>query len=251
MSSAPRLDVLIPVYEEGESIHGVLDHLQARVRTPFRALLCYDHDSDSTLAAVRSRAGRGPEVVPVKNEGRGVHGAVLTGFRRSSAPAVLVYPADDDANGGIVDELVRRFESGCALVAPSRFMKGGCMVGCRWQKAALVRTAAFTLRCLARIPTHDPTNGFRLFSRRLLESVRIESTDGFAFSIELLAKCHRLGWKIDEVPSSWFERKRGKSRFRILKWLPVYLRWYFYILATAYLGRRSVAAAAAPAPRAS
>ena len=48
---------------------------------------------------------------------------------------------------------------------------------------------------------------------------------GFAYSIELLVKAHRLGWPIAEVPFLWHERKAGQSRFRTLRWLPAYLRW--------------------------
>lgn len=221
------IDLLIPVHREGLAVVPVLRHVEERFKTPHRILICYDLDGDPTLDAVRS-AGVVSEAVFVKNEGKGVHAAVMTGFRRSDAEAVIVYPADDNANGGILDELVRRFRQGSAIVAPSRFMKGGVMIGCRWTKAALVRTAAFLLYHLAHLPTHDPTNGFRLFSRRVLDEIPVESTQGFAFSIELLVKTRRKGWHVEEVPSRWFERKQGKSRFRILRWLPAYLRWFFY-----------------------
>jgi hypothetical protein len=39
------------------------------------------------------------------------------------------------------------------------------------------------------------------------------------------------------VPVSWFERQHGQSRFRVLKWLPAYLRWYVYAFATTLLRR--------------
>jgi glycosyltransferase involved in cell wall biosynthesis len=222
------IDLLIPVYREGLAVLPVLRHVESKFMAPHRILICYDSDEDPTLEAIRSAAIKSSPLVFVKNEGRGVHGAIVTGFAKSDAEAVIVYPADDDSNGGILDELVRRFRSGAHIVAPSRFMRGGMMVGCRWTKAALVRTAAFILYHLAQLPTHDPTNGFRLFSRRVLREIPIESTEGFAFSIELLVKARRRGWHVEEVPSRWFERKHGKSRFKIVKWLPVYLRWFFY-----------------------
>ena len=197
-----RLDILIPIYREGASILKILDLLGSSVKTPFRVLLCYDDDSDETLDAVRDHPARF-DIVRVKNQGTGVHEAIMTGFKASTAPAVLVYPADDDANAGIVDALYRCFEAGSDIAAPSRFMKGGCMIGCRWTKAFLVRTAAFMLYHFAGLPTHDPTNGFRLFSRRVIENIPVESTNGFAFSIELLVKSCRLGWNITEIPSQW------------------------------------------------
>ena len=95
------------------------------------------------------------------------------------------------------------------------------MVGCPWLKAVLVRAANFTLYHLARLPTHDASNGFRLFSRRVTTEIPIESERGFCYSIELLVKCHRLGWRIGEVPARWFERAHGASRFQVVKWLPI------------------------------
>ena len=111
------------------------------------------------------------------------------------------------------------------------------MVGCPWVKAMLVRSAAITLRVLADVPTHDPTNGFRLFSRRVIDTILVESDQGFTYSLELLVKAQRLRWPVAEVPARWFERKRGQSRFRVLGWIPAYLTWYRYALATRY-GRR-------------
>ncbi len=109
-------------------------------------------------------------------------------------------------------------------------------------KAILVRSAAFTLYHFAIVPTHDATNGFRLFSRDVLDLMEIESSLGGTYSIELLVKCHRLGWSISEVPAVWFERSKGQSRFRVLRWIPAYLRWYLYAFLTTYarLGAGSV-----------
>ena len=111
------------------------------------------------------------------------------------------------------------------------------MVGCPWLKAFLVRGASLTLRALARFPTRDATNGFRLFSRRVVAEIEVESSEGFTYSLELTAKVHRLRWTIVEVPAQWFERRAGISRFKVLGWLPAYLRWYRYALATAWLRR--------------
>jgi dolichol-phosphate mannosyltransferase len=235
----PRLDIIIPVYNEGANIVPTLRALARQVATPRRVLVCYDREDDDTLpaiAAVRDTLD-GLVVEFVRNRGRGAHGAVLSGFAASNAPFAVVLPADDDYNAGILDAMVAKAEGGCDIVCASRFMRGGGMQGCPWLKAVLVRAGNFTLRHLARLPTHDASNGFRLFSRRVLDRIEIESTRGFCYSIELLAKCHRLGWRIGEVPAQWYERKQGESRFRVIRWLPDYLRWYVYVFATTYLRR--------------
>jgi glycosyltransferase involved in cell wall biosynthesis len=237
--ASPRLDIIIPVYNEGANILRTLQSIMRDVKTPLRVLICYDSDDDDTLPMIESNraALRALTIAFVRNKGRGAHGAVLTGFVTSSAPCAIVFPADDDYNAGILDAMVAHAESGCDIVCASRFMPGGSMVSCPWLKAILVRTSNFTLYHLGHLPTRDASNGFRLFSRRVMDEIAIESDQGFCYSIELLVKCHRLGWRIGEIPARWYERARGDSRFQVIKWLPAYLRWYFYAFATTYLRR--------------
>lgn len=241
MSNAARerLDIVIPVYNEGANIVPTLRAIARDVKTPGRVLICYDLDEDDTLPAITdNREAFGTLAIEfVRNRKRGAHAAVLTGFARSDAPFVLVFPADDDYNAGILDSMVAEAAKGCDIVCASRFMAGGSMVGCPWLKDVLVRSANFTLYNLACLPTHDASNGFRLFSRRIIDEITIESDRGFCYSIELLVKCHRLGWQIGEVPARWFQRAHGASRFQVIKWLPDYLRWYVYAFATTYLRR--------------
>ena len=210
------IDIVIPVYNEGENILRVLNAFEKQVNNPIRVLICYDFEDDSTLRALNSYSARKFEIIPVKNKGRFAHGAATTGFQFSDAPAVISYMADDDYNVGIIDQMIQKYQQGCDVVCASRFIPGGSMVGCRWQKALPVRLAAFTLNKVAGFAVHDPTNAFRFFSRRLLETVNIESTKGFTYSLELTAKAHRLGLKIGEVPANWYERKVGTSRFKVL-----------------------------------
>jgi dolichol-phosphate mannosyltransferase len=234
-----HLDIVIPVYNEGANIVRTLTSIARAVKTPSRILICYDNEGDDTLPAIeKNRAALGGLPIKlVRNRGRGAHGAVLTGFAECEAPFALMFPADDDYNAGMLDAMVGKADTGCDIVCASRFMPGGAMVGCPWLKAFLVRLGNFTLFHFAGLPTRDASNGFRLFSRRVINDILIESDRGFCYSIELLVKCHRLGWRIGEVPARWFERAHGASRFRVLKWLPAYFRWYVYAFATTWLHR--------------
>src|SRR3974390_2240185 len=100
---APKLDIVIPVYNEGANILATLAALNREVKTARRVLICYDMNEDDTLSAI----AREPELAAaldvqyVKNPGRGVHRAILAGFAASEAPFILVYPAADDYNPGI------------------------------------------------------------------------------------------------------------------------------------------------------
>ena len=235
----PELDIVIPVYNEGHNIVAVLAALKHALATPARVLICYDHAEDDTLPAIRanSDAFTGLPVELVHNASHGVHGAIMTGLAKRTAPFILMFPADDDMNAPVLDRMVALARGGCDIVCASRFMPGGAMIGCPLIKAVLVRSANFTLRHLARLPTTDASNGFRMFSRRVIDRIAIESSEGFCYSIELLVKAHRLGWKIAEVPVTWIERPDRRTRFRVFRWLPSYLRWYVYAFATTVLRR--------------
>ena len=234
-----QLDIVIPVYNEGKNILATLGALARDVKTPARVLICYDLPDDDTLPAIRDnpQAHAGLAVDFIRNRGRGAHSAVMAGFAASTAPFILMFPADDDYNAAIIDRMVALAQTGCDIVCASRFMPGGAMIGCPLLKAALVRAASFTLHHLARLPTRDASNGLRLFSRRVVDGIAIESNQGFCFSIEMLVKVHRLRWRVGEFPAQWIERRQGQSRFRLLKWLPAYLRWYAYAFATTVLRR--------------
>lgn len=231
------LDIVIPVYNEADNIVRLVESLTAHVKTRHRLLICYDRDDDTSLPAIERIEGPRPTIALVKNQGKGVLGAILSGIARTTAPVVLTMPADDDYNAPRIDGMVARFSHGADIVCPSRFIGDGCMVGCPIVKATLVRLTAWFMFHVLGVPTHDTTNGFRFFSRRVVEQLPIQSKAGFAYSMELLVKCHRLGWRIEESPVMWFERVVGASRFSVLKWAPIYLEWVFYAMATRFLGR--------------
>ena len=142
----------------------------------------------------------------------------------------------DFLNISLIEKMFKIYERENAdIVVASRFIKGGSMKGCPILKSILVRTASYTLYTFSSIPVRDASNGFRLFSKKLLNEVKIESTLGFAYSLELLVKCNRLKMKIKEVPAKWEERSVGQSNFKIFKWLKEYIRWYIYGLKTSWL----------------
>jgi hypothetical protein len=126
--------------------------------------------------------------------------------------------------------MVGLFEKGCQVVAGSRYMKGGRQVGGGFIKTTMTRLAGLSLHHLIGLPIHDATNSYRLYGRKLLESVEIESDGGFELGIELTVKAYLMGFRIGEVPTSWTDRTAGRSRFRLLGWLPKYFGWYWKAL---------------------
>ena len=229
------LEIIIPIYNEGEKVIKLLNQFQILIKTKFKVLLCYDLNDDNIFNYEKELKKFNFEIILVKNSSTGPCAAIKEGLFYGNSDCVIVYPADDLLNINIIDQMYISFKNNNDIVVASRFIKGGSMKGCPLIKSILVRLASSTLYLLSSIPVRDASNGFRLFSRRLLNIVKIESKVGFAYSLELLAKCNRLKLQISEIPAQWEERSEGSSRFKIFKWLPTYLRWYFYGLGTTWL----------------
>ena len=140
--------------------------------------------------------------------------------------------ADDHTNHGMINSCYAKFKEGYHVVCPSRFIKGGKMIGNPLLKGLLTKMVSFFLFNFTSFPIKDPTNSFRLFSRELINKVKIESNKGFTLSLELTAKAHRLGYKITEIPTTWIERDTGKSRFKLIAFILPYTKWLFYIIKT-------------------
>jgi hypothetical protein len=167
--------------------------------------------------------------------GRGVLNAMKAGIAGTTAPYVLISMADGSDEPHVVDPMVELARGGADVVAASRYMRGGHQVGGPPLKRLMSRTAGLTLHWFAGVPTHDPTNNFKLYSRRFLEAVTIESTAGFELALELTVKATVARRRVAEVPTTWRDRTAGQSNFKLRKWLPHYLHWYW----AAFRGRLS------------
>jgi len=230
--SAGAVDFVMPVYNEGANIGRALDEIDRNVSIPKRVLVVYDFDADDTVPAVRALQDRYPWAVLHKNDvGRGVVNAVKAGIAATEADVVIVTMADLSDDLSVVPKMVDLIRNGgYDVVCASRYVRGGKQIGGPRLKGFLSRTAGVSLYWLGGLPTHDATNAFRAYRRDVLTDFPIESTGGFAYSLEVTAKAHAAGRRITEVPSVWRDRSAGQSRFKLRAWLPHYLKWYVYAL---------------------
>lgn len=239
MTASPELSIVLPVYNEGEAVEPVLRGLAAGVATPHELVVVYDFDGDSTVPVIARLTGEIHGLRGLRNDlGRGVLNAMRAGIADTTAPYVLISMADGSDEPYIVDSMVSLAREGADVVAASRYMRGGRQIGGPPLKRLLSRTAGLTLHWFAGVPTRDPTNNFKLYSRRFLDSVTIESTAGFELALELTVKATIAGRRIAEVPTTWRDRTAGQSNFKLRKWLPHYLRWYATGFRARWLRRR-------------
>ncbi len=220
--------MVVPVYNEGENVVPTLRGIVERSRTrPLEVLVVHDFDEDTTVPVVIRLKAEMPELRLYRNTlGRGVLNAIKAGLAAARAPYVLVTMGDGSDDPGDIDAMYELARGGADVVAGSRYMRGGRQLGGPLLKRTMSRTAGLSLHWLAGIPVHDATSNFRIYSKRLLDKVTIESDGGFELGIELTVKAYLLGMRVAEVPTTWRDRTAGQSRFRLWSWLPHYLRWY-------------------------
>jgi dolichol-phosphate mannosyltransferase len=224
---APELSIVIPVYNEGEAVEPVLRSLGDFVKTPCEILVVWDFDGDTTKPVVERLVAEIPGLRGVRNDlGRGVLNAMRAGIAESRGEFILISMADGSDEPHLIDQMVALGRGGADVVAGSRYMRGGGQLGGPPLKRLMSRTAGLTLHWFGGIPTHDATNNFKLYSRRFLESVRIQSEGGFELAIELTVKATLAGRRVAELPTIWRDRTAGSSNFKLRAWLPRYLRWY-------------------------
>ena len=225
----PRVSVVVPTYNEGDAIVVCLDRLFDAMTLPCEVLVVYDSLDDTTRDPTEKYAEEDPRVAPTLNTyGRGPAQAIRYGIDHAAADVVVVTMADGCDDPAQIDQLTRLVERGCAVAAASRYMKGGRQIGAPVLKSAFSRWAGRSLYTFARVGTHDATSSFKAYDRRFVERVGIESDSGFEIAIELVAKARRHRLPVAEIPTVWLERTAGSSNFRMWKWLPRYLHWYFY-----------------------
>lgn len=223
--------LVMPVYNEGENIQTTLSLLDDRLTVSAETWLVYDTDDDTTISATQQL--KGYTRIPfkyVKNKyGCGALNAIKTGLEEASAELIVVTMADLSDPPEVINTMVEAAERYQAdIVCASRYMRGGKQYGGPRLKGFLSRTAGLLLCWVTRLPTHDPTNSFKLYRKSFLKTVTIESTGGFELGIELVVKARAMGRTIVEVPTVWRDRVAGTSNFKLWKWLPNYLHWFFY-----------------------
>jgi glycosyltransferase involved in cell wall biosynthesis len=229
LSVEPRVSIVVPAYNEGDEIAPFLSRVAATVTLPFELLVVVDTPDDTTIPVVRRIADGDDRVRCVVNTyGRGPAQAIRYGFDTAAAPTVVVTMADGSDDPRQIDELTVLVERGVVVAAGSRYMAGGQQIGGPRLKRTLSRMAGNSLHLFAGIGTRDATNSFKAYNTDFVRTVTIQSRDGFEIGLELTAKARRARLPVAELPTIWLDRTAGASNFQLRKWIPKYLRWYFF-----------------------
>ncbi|KKP94004.1 MAG: Glycosyl transferase family 2 [Parcubacteria group bacterium GW2011_GWA1_36_12] len=228
MARSLKLSIVMPVYNEGEVIEETISRVESSIKIPHELLIIHDMDEDTTVPEVKKLQKKYPNAKLVKNiYSKGALNALKTGLKKAEGEAVCVMMADLTDDPRVLNDMAKKYDEGFDVIAASRYMKGGHQIGGPLIKQILSRVAGVSLYYLGILPMHDATNSFRLYSKKFLNSVNIESDGGFELAIELTVKAHFNGFKVTEVPTTWAYLDK-ESRFYLKKWLPKYFKWYLW-----------------------
>lgn len=227
MTERLPLSVVIPVYNEGLNIEKTLQSLKAHVPVPHETIIVYDNEEDNTLPVVRPLIPAYGNLRLVRNRvARGPSGALRTGFQEAAGERILVAMADLCDDFSQIPHLLSLVPREADVACPSRYCEDGVQQLGPSLKVWAPKFAGRLLRWLTGLPTHDPTNSFKLYSAAMLRDLTLTSRVSFSVTLEIVAKAHCLGYRIVELPTVWADRQHGKSNFNLRRSLVAYFPWF-------------------------
>ncbi len=208
--------VVVPAYKEAANIAALLKAVRAAV--PDSLIVVVDDSPDlSTVDAVRSAGMDRVEVIHRDaKSGRG--SAVIEGFRfllGRGCDRIVEMDADFSHDPSEIPGLLAALESRrLAMVIGSRYLPASRIERWPLSRRLFSRGANLLAAAMLRVPIHDYTNGFRVYSLAAAQQVadtcgRIGS--GFIPLSETLVNLWHRGYPIGELPSVFVNRARGES----------------------------------------
>ena len=215
LSASRRAAVVLPTYNERDTIEEVLDRLLAAADVDVKVV--DDSSPDGTGDLVRKLAERESRVSLIERpEKGGLASAYLDGFVRAIADGYdLVVEMDADLSHS-PEELPRLLEAARDhhLVIGSRYVPGGSVRNWSLFRRVLSRGGNLYVQVLLGLPVADSTSGFRVYRREAIQELITHQvrSEGYAFQIELAYRAWRRGLSVGEVPITFAERRHGHSK---------------------------------------
>ena len=211
-----RTLVIIPTYNESESLPSLLERLRRAVPNA-DVLIADDKSPDGTGALADAFAESDPAIHVLHRPSKaGLGAAYLAGFAWGLEREYDVL-VEMDADGSHRPEELPRL---LALIPPaevvlgSRWVAGGSVVNWPASRRLLSRGGSLYTRLALGIPTRDATGGFRAYRASALRALDLDSVEsnGYCFQIDLLWRALQRGLDVREVPITFVEREAGTSK---------------------------------------
>ena len=216
-----KLAVVIPTYNEKDTLPSLIEELVEEVKKiaeKFFVIIMDDASPDGTGQIAEELNKKYGNITVIHREKKlGLGSAYKDGFKLALdkfAPDFIVQmDADHSHNPKEIPQMVQKIQ-GYDYVVTSRHLPGSSILGWGTYRKTLHSAAGSIARICAGIKISDPTSGFRIFRRDVLNSVNFAQikSKGFAFQIELLCLLKRMGFNGTELPTRFINRREGKSK---------------------------------------
>ena len=198
-----KLSILIPVYNERDTIRAVLERVEA-VPQEKEIIVVDDGSTDGTRAELESlRDKRFHLIFHPENHGKGA--AIRTALTAATGDVVVFQDADLEYDPADFT----------AMLAPIARGEAKVVYGVRslenqeyFRRLGNLFLSQVT-RLLFRVPLHDMETCYKMMAREVMAQFTLEST-GFEMEPEITAKILKLGYTIVETPISYTPRSERK-----------------------------------------
>jgi dolichol-phosphate mannosyltransferase len=222
-----KFSIVIPAFNEEANIASCVVNLDNALKDQdHEFVVVNDGSTDRTGAVLRGLKTRASLKIidrPVGDNGIGK--AIKSGLHAGDGDYVIITMADssDDPRDALrmIQIANKRDVDG---VFGTRFSKGGKLVNYPPLKLLVNRLYNHFASALLAIPHDDMSNAFKMYRRRLVQDLDLES-DGFDITIELSVKAwSRARHEIAVIPIRWYGRKKGLPKWKIVREGILYLR---------------------------
>ncbi|CAN2197544.1 dolichyl-phosphate beta-D-mannosyltransferase [Candidatus Nanopelagicaceae bacterium] len=211
--------ILIPTYNESIAIVELLHQLSTLHNSrDFDVIVLDDNSPDKTADIVDSLKLSWVRVL--RRPGKaGLGAAYRAGFAEVLNNSNYTHVVTMDADGSHrVDDLPAMLDaahtSEISITLGTRWIPGGSVVNWPITRQLLSRAGTAYARIALRIPLHDLTGGFRIYSLPLLRKLNLSqmTATGYCFQIEMAMASDLAGASKVEVPITFVERINGVSK---------------------------------------
>jgi len=208
--------VIIPTYDERENVGPIAQAVLQNV--PATDILFVDDNSpDGTGKLLDELALQAPRVHVLHRPGKqGLGRAYIAGFKWALAEGyefIFEMDADFSHNPRELPNFLR-VAANADLVLGSRYIGGIRVMNWPLSRLLLSTGASAYVRLITGMPFWDPTGGFKCFRRRVLESIDLDAvtSSGYSFQIEMTHNAWMKGFRIQELPIVFEDRRVGYSK---------------------------------------
>ncbi len=210
--------VIIPTFNEKDNIAAIV-HAVFNLNQGYHVLVIDDGSPDGTAEIVKSLFSQYTDQLFLEErKGKlGLGTAYIHGFKwclQKSYQYIFEMDADFSHDPNDLERLYNTCNKGAQVAVGSRYVKGGNTENWPLVRQLYSRGGALYTKLLTWMPIQDPTAGFICYKREVLEAINFNMIAfvGYAFQIEMKFAAWKLGFKIEEVPITFRDRKIGVSK---------------------------------------